>query len=83
MLARYMLSICSSGCLSQLDVLSTWMDGSSWFLACRPRLCYKEIQISTKIWVLPFGTLSVTPDLENMSIDGFDGIQVTEFVSKR
>jgi len=42
------------------------------FLACRlvlayPALCCKEIQVSSKIRVLPRGTLSQTPDLENFA----------------
>ena len=62
------LSVCV--CLSQVGVLSKWMDGSSWFLACRlsahHTLCSKEIQVSTKIRALPSGTLSHTPDLKKI-----------------
>ena len=32
-----------------------------------PTLCFKEIQVSTKIRVLSFTTLSGTPDLENFA----------------
>ena len=60
-----------SVCLSQVGILSKWKDGSSWVLACRllstyPALCCEEIQVSTKIMVLPSGTLSHTPDLEEI-----------------
>jgi len=53
------VSVCV--CLSRVGVLSKWMDGPSWFLALRllstyPTLCCKEIQVSTEIRVLPFGT---------------------------
>jgi len=47
-----------SVCLSEVGVLSKWMDGSSWFLAwelpstCHT-LCYKEIQVSGKIRYSP------------------------------
>jgi len=42
------VSVSLSVCLSQVGVLSKWMDGSSWFLACRllliyPTVCCKEI----------------------------------------
>ena len=65
-------SVCLSVCLSQVGVLSKWMDGSSWFSACRLLLTsstqyYKEIQVATKIRVLPSGTLSKTPDLHNFA----------------
>ena len=67
MLARVLamarcLSVCLSVCLSQVGVLLKWLDGSSWFLAWRllstsPTLCcFKEIQVRTKIRVLPSGT---------------------------
>jgi len=60
------VSVCLSVCLSQVGVLSKRMDGLSWFLAWRlviyPTLCCKEIQLSTKLRVLPSGTLSQTPD---------------------
>jgi len=50
-----------SVCPSQVGVLLKWLDGSSWFVAWRllstsPRLCFKEIQVSAKITVLPSGT---------------------------
>jgi len=50
-----------SVCPSQVGVLLKWLDGSSWFLAWRllstsPTLCFKEIQASAKITVLPSGT---------------------------
>ena len=50
-----------------------WLNVSSWFLAWRlpsicPKLCCKEIQVSTKIRVLPYGTLTQTLDLENFLI---------------
>ena len=57
------LSVCLSVCLrlSQVGVLSKWPDVLSWFLARRllrtyAILCFKEICISTKIRVHPFGT---------------------------
>jgi len=52
-------------CLSQVGVLKKRLDESSWFLAwgllstC-PTLCFKEIQISSKIRVLFSGTLLQT-----------------------
>jgi len=59
------IGLCPSVCLSQVGVLSKWLDGSSWFLAWRlrstsPTLCFKEnkIQVSAKIAVLPSGTFS-------------------------
>jgi len=45
---------------------SSWIFGRRLFSTC-PTLCYNEIQISTKIRVLPSGTLSQTPDLENFA----------------
>ena len=47
-----------SVCLSQVGVLSKGMNGLIWVLARRllstsPTLCFKEIQVSTKIRVLP------------------------------
>jgi len=59
--------------LLQVGVPSKWKDGSSWFLACKllsaySTLCYMKIQVSTKIMVLPSGTLSKTPDLENFAL---------------
>jgi len=35
-------------------------------LSTYPTLCYKKIQVSTKIRVLPSGTLSRTPELEKI-----------------
>jgi len=66
MLARVLaMALCLPVCLrlSQVGVLSNWTDRLIWILACRllstsPMLCYKEIQLSTKISVLPSGTLS-------------------------
>ena len=59
-------------CLSRVGVPLKWMAGSSWFLArtlipTYPKLCYKKIQVSTKIKVLPSGTLPKTPDFENFA----------------
>ena len=58
-----------SVCLSQVGVLSKWMDGLSRFLACRllssyPMLCFKEFQVYTK----RTGTLFETPGLENFAL---------------
>ena len=55
------LSVCL--CLLQVGDLSKRMDGLRWFLVWRllstcPTLCYKEIQVSTKIKVLPAENLS-------------------------
>jgi len=53
---------CLSVCLSHVvGVLSKRMDGIIWFLAWEllstsPTLCFKEIQASTKISLLPSGT---------------------------
>ena len=53
MLARVLaMTLCL--CLSQVGVLLKWLDGLSWFLACRllstyTTLCYKEIQVFAKI----------------------------------
>jgi len=68
--------VCLSVCLSQVGVLSKWKDGSSWVLACRllstyPALCCEEIQVSTKIMVLPSGTLSHTPDSEGILLGSY------------
>ena len=67
--ARTATALRLSVCLSQVGVLSKWMDGSSWFLACRllltyPTLCCNEIQVSTKMRALSSGTLSQTQDSE-------------------
>jgi len=58
-----------SVCLSQVGVLLKWLDGSSSFLAWRllstsPALCFNEIQVCTKIRVLPSGTFLWTLDLD-------------------
>jgi len=50
-------------CLTQVGVLSKGMNGLIWFLAWRllltsPALCFKEVQVSTKIWVLPSESFS-------------------------
>ena len=54
---------------SQTGIVSKRLDESSWFSARRlpstyPTLCYKEISVSPKLWLLPSGTLSQTQDLE-------------------
>jgi len=78
MLARYLLSacvglfVCPSVRLSQAGTVSKRLDASSWFSAWRfpstyPTLCCKEIWVSSKIRVLPSGTLSQTPDSENFT----------------
>ena len=74
------VSVCLSVCLSQVGVLSKRKDGSSWFLASKllstcPTLCDKEIQISTKVRVLPSGTLSQTA--EDLEIFCF-GVSITD-----
>ena len=61
-----------SVCLSQVGVLSKWMDGSSWFLAFRLLSTYttrflKDIHMSTRIRAFPSATLSKTQDLENFA----------------
>jgi len=61
-----------SVCLSQVGVLSNRINESRWFWARElpstfPILCYGEIQVSPKIKVLPSGTLSQTPVLENFA----------------
>jgi len=48
--------------LSQVSVLSKWLNISSWILArelpsIRPTLCLEEIRLSPKIRTLPSGTL--------------------------
>jgi len=73
------LSVCLSVCLSQVGVLSKRMDGSSWFLACRLHstshtLCCMKIHVSTKVTVLPSGTLSHTPDFKKFCF----GISIVE-----
>jgi len=66
MLARVLVvTLCL--CLSVTSWCSIEMvDGASWFLACR-HCVRKGIQVSTKISVLSSGTLSQTPDLENVA----------------
>jgi len=59
-----------SVCLSQVGVLSKRKEESSWFLSLElpsthPILREKEIRVPSQIRVLPSGTLSQTPDLEN------------------
>jgi len=66
------VSVCLSVCLSQVGVLSKRLNESSWFLARElhltyPTLCYKKIQVPSKIRVLPSGTLLQTLDLENFA----------------
>ena len=69
---RRPLSVCLSVCPSQAGVVSKRPDESSWFLECRPpsaypTLSYKELWVSPKTKVLPSGTLSQTPDLEDFA----------------
>ena len=64
------VSVCV--CLSQVGVLSKRLNESDWFLALElpsayPTLCYKEIQVSSKIQVLPSGTMLETQDFENFA----------------
>ena len=80
MLARVLaMALCLSVCLSQVGVLLKWLDGSSWFLAWRlpstsPILCFKEIQVCTKIRVLPSGTFFVNSGLRKFR----QGISIVE-----
>jgi len=74
MLARHMLSSCvrPSVCPSQPGVLSKWLNRSICVLAQRqpsvyPTLCFTGIPVSSKIRVLPSGTLFKTLDLENFA----------------
>jgi len=73
MLVRVLaMALCLSVCLSQVGVLSKRVNESSWFLARElhltyPTLCYKKIQVPSKIRVLPSGTLLQTLDLENFA----------------
>ena len=67
------LCLCLTVCLSQVGVVLKWLDASSWFLAWRllstsPTLCFKETRVSTRIRVLPSGTFSYAPDLENFAM---------------
>jgi len=62
--------VCPSVRLSQTGVVSKRLDESSWVPAWRlsstyPALCSKEIRVTPKIRVLPFGTFPQTPDLKN------------------
>ena len=64
------------------------MDGLIWFLTWRflstgDKLCYKEIHVSTKIRVLPSGTLSQTQDLENFASAYIDRREVYQFSSRK
>jgi len=69
------VSVCLSVCLSVTSrVLSKGMNGLIWFLArallsTSPTLCFKEIQVSTKIRVglLPSGTFLVNSGLRNFA----------------
>ena len=59
-------------CLSQVGVLSKRFNESGWFLAPEllstyPRLRCKEIQVSSKMRVLPSGALLQNLDLENFA----------------
>jgi len=65
------VSRCLSVCLSQVGVLSKRLYRFVLFFArtlwtCLA-LCCKKIQVSAKIRVLPSGTFSQTPDLENFA----------------
>jgi len=69
MLAR-VLAVALCLCLP-VGVLSKRLNESVWFLAWELRstystLCCTEIQVPSKIGVLPSGTLLQTPDLENL-----------------
>ena len=58
------LSVIVCLCLSQFDVVSNRIERIGlFFLAWRlllttPTLCYKDVQVSAKVRVLPSGTLS-------------------------
>ena len=60
--------------LSQVGVLSKRLNESSWWFLARqlpsthPTLCYREIRFTSKIRVLPSGTLFQTPDLKNFAL---------------
>jgi len=67
----YAVVSCPSVRLSQAGIVSKRPDESSWFwhgdfLPPIPH-CYKEIWVSPKIRALSTGTLSQTPDLENVA----------------
>jgi len=54
---------------SHAGIVSQRLHGSSWFLAYKipstyPTLYFKDNRVSSKISLLPFGTLSQTLDLE-------------------
>jgi len=62
-------------CLSQVGVLSNWLDELGWFLATRlpvtyPTLCYNKIGISKKNEGTSPGTLSYTLDFKNFAMHG-------------
>jgi len=66
------IRVCLCLSVTSRGILSKRMNESSWFLALelpstRPTLCSKKIRVSPKIRVLPSGTLSQTPDLENFA----------------
>jgi len=66
------LCLCLSVCLSQVGAPSKRLNKSGWFLAWElpsmyPTLCFQEIQVSSKIRLLPAGTLLQTLDLENFA----------------
>ena len=65
------MTLCLSVCLSVC--VCVCLNQPSWFLAWElhstlPTLCFKEIQVSPKIRVLPSGTLPQTLDLENFAM---------------
>jgi len=73
---RYASAVTSYGpmsvSLSQVGVLLNRLNESSWFLASEltstyAKLCYKEIQVPSKIRVLPSETLFQTLDLEHFA----------------
>jgi len=56
------MSVCLCLCLSQVGVLSKRLNEWGWFfaqdlLSTRPTLCYKEIQVPSKIRAFPSGTV--------------------------
>jgi len=66
------IRVCLCLSVTSRGILSKRMNESSWFWALelpstRPTLCSKKIRVSPKIRVLPSGTLSQTPDLENFA----------------
>ena len=75
-------------CLSQVGVLSKRLEGSGWFLAWRlpstyHTVCRNEIQVSTKIRVLPSGTLSYTMDLKNFATTSRSTTRVINLARQR